>query len=382
MYSLTGHGKMISDDVRMNAYVRALGRHVKPGSTVLDIGTGTGVFALLASRLGAKRVYAVEPEPVIQVGRDLAMANGCASSIEFIQEVSTRIRLPERVDVIVSDLRGVLPPHGDHLQVIMDARDRLLLPRGTLIGSSDEVWVAAIEAPDLHCEAVAPWAADRHGLDLRPVRSLAVNDWRREVVKPDQFLTPPVSCGVLDYTSIDSPDFKAEISMRATRAGTGHGLAAWFDATLADGVIFSNAPGAAETVYGNAYFPWPEPVELRVGDTVKLQLAAKADGEGYVWSWRTEVHDQAKANGSKADFRQSTFLGRSLPLEHLRKTSAAYMPTLTGDGQLDRDVLTLMDGCASIEKIAQEIFDRFPGRFSRLHDALRKVSELSARYAR
>ena len=48
MYSIMGYGEMIADSVRMDAYVRALRRAVKPGSVVLDIGTGTGIFAVVA----------------------------------------------------------------------------------------------------------------------------------------------------------------------------------------------------------------------------------------------------------------------------------------------------------------------------------------------
>ena len=89
MYSIADYGAMISDKVRMGAFVRALREAVKPGAVVIDIGTGTGIFALLACRFGARRVYAIEPDDAIQVAREIAVANGCADRIEFIQAMST-----------------------------------------------------------------------------------------------------------------------------------------------------------------------------------------------------------------------------------------------------------------------------------------------------
>ena len=135
MYSLNGYGDMITDTVRMDAYVRALQRAVKPGAVVLDIGTGTGIFALLAARMGARRVYAIEPSDAINVAREIARANGCADSIEFIQALSTEVEPAERADVLVSDLRGVLPFCGGHFAAIADARRRWLAPGATLIPS-------------------------------------------------------------------------------------------------------------------------------------------------------------------------------------------------------------------------------------------------------
>lgn len=96
MYSVDAFGSMIADQVRMSAYVQALEKHVKPDSVVLDIGTGTGIFALLACRFGARKVYAIEPNEAIQVARELAAANGYADRIEFIEDLSTRVTLPER----------------------------------------------------------------------------------------------------------------------------------------------------------------------------------------------------------------------------------------------------------------------------------------------
>ena len=373
---------MISDAIRMDAYVRALGRAVKPNSVVLDLGTGSGIFALLACRMGARRVYAVEPDAVIQIARELAADNGCADRIEFRQELSTKVTLPERADVIVSDIRGVLPLHRHHLPAIVDARRRLLVPGGAMIPKSDSLWLAIAEAPEMFESAIAPWTSDSHGLDLHAVRRLVTNDWRRAALRFDQLLTPPASCGTLDYATLESPDFRAEVVAAVTRSGIGYGVSVWFDATLDDGIGFSNAPGAPELIYGNAFFHWPEPVRLAAGDAVRVDLVAKLDGDSYVWGWHSVVLNQSDANDVKAEFRQSTFLGKPLPLERLRRTSAGHVPSLNDDGQLDLLILEMMNGRATLDDIARRLLERFPGRFSRWHDALRRVSELSSKYGR
>src|SRR6266498_2113357 len=112
MYSVFEHGWMIANKVRTDAYAQALRQTVKPGSVVLDLGTGTGIWALLACQFGAHKVYAIEQSDVIQVAREIAAANGYSERIEFIQELSTRVTLPEKADVLVSDVRGMLPLFG------------------------------------------------------------------------------------------------------------------------------------------------------------------------------------------------------------------------------------------------------------------------------
>ncbi len=132
MYSLHFYGQMIADAVRMDAYAEALRRAVKPDSVVLDLGCGPGLFALLACKLGARRVYAVEPDNAINIAREAAVANGFADRIEFFQSLSTEITLREPATIIISDLRGVLPWFQQHIPTIIDARERLLAPGGVL----------------------------------------------------------------------------------------------------------------------------------------------------------------------------------------------------------------------------------------------------------
>ena len=132
-YSAGGHGEMLADAARVEAYAAAIGRSVRPGDAVLEIGTGTGLFAMLACKAGARRVYAIEADDIIEVARANAAANGLADRIEFIHGLSTAVELPERVAVVVSDLRGVLPLYESHIASIVDARTRFLAPGGGLI---------------------------------------------------------------------------------------------------------------------------------------------------------------------------------------------------------------------------------------------------------
>ena len=381
VYSIGAYGEMIADRVRMDAYTQALRQAVKPDSVVLDIGTGTGIFALLACRYGARRVYGIEPAGAIQLARECAAANGYADRIEFVQALSTRVTLTERADVIISDLRGVLPLYQGSLTSLIDARRRLLAAGGTLIAQGDTLWAAVVEAPDLYGSLTATWDDAKYGFNLEAARRLATNTWRKGRVTPEQLLAGPQPLATLDYRTIETPDLSAEASWTAARAGTAHGLIVWFDTILAEGVGFSNAPGGPELIYGSAFFPWSRTVTLAVGDSVSVALRADLIGkDDYVWRWDTRVLDQDHPGQLKASFRQSSFYGAPLSLASLRKRAASYVPKLDADGEIDAFILARVDGKTCVGDIARQVCQRFPTRFTRWQDALTRVGELSQKY--
>src|SRR5467141_2921522 len=102
-YSLRDYAEMIADTDRFGSYVKAIAQGVRPGDAVLEIGCGPGVFALLACRAGARKVYAIDSEEIVHFARELADANGFADRMDFIQSDSRKVQLPERVNVIISD---------------------------------------------------------------------------------------------------------------------------------------------------------------------------------------------------------------------------------------------------------------------------------------
>jgi protein arginine N-methyltransferase 1 len=311
MYSLNFYGQMLADAPRMEAYTAALRRAVKPDSVVLDLGCGPGVFALLACKFGARRVFAVEPDTVIGLAREAACANGYADRIEFFESLSTEISLPEPATIVISDLRGVLPWFEQHIPSIIDARERLLAPGGMLIPQRDTLWAAVVEAPEQYEELVGPWK--KFDLDLSAATRMITNTWRKSYLKPEQLLTEPVCWTTIDYYEVQTADVRAEISWRAARNGTAHGIAVWFDSELADDITLSNHPAAPKMIYGVGLFPFSQPVAITEGEHIQLRLAADLVNDGYVWRWDTHF--------SSASFKQSTFYGVPLSQAQLRKSA-------------------------------------------------------------
>jgi protein arginine N-methyltransferase 1 len=232
--------------------------------------------------------------------------------------MSTEITVDERASIIVSDLRGVLPWFQRHIPSIIDARERHLARGGTLIPQRDRVWAAVIEADDRYEELVAPWENNGFELDLSAGTRLITNNWRKTRIRAEQLFVEPVCWTTIDYYEVNTPDIQAEISWRAARNGTAHGVAVWFDSELVEGIGFSNHPSSPEMIYGQGLFPFSQPVELVEGDRIELRLAANMVGDDYVWRWDTDFfardHEQPKAS-----YKQSTFLGTPLSPALLQK---------------------------------------------------------------
>jgi protein arginine N-methyltransferase 1 len=378
-YSVTNYGEMIEDSARLHAHASALRELVKPGSVVLDIGAGTGILSLLACRFGAGEVHAVEPDDVIELARAAAAANGFADRIHFHQAISQSVELPRRADVIVSDLRGVLPPYQHHIAAIVDARERLLAPGGALVPQRDTLWLALADAPALYRRYARPWFDNEWGFDLSAGGTLAVNNWRRVTALSEQVFGEARQWAVIDYSTVTSPNLRGEASWHAPRGATVHGLLAWFDAELGTGAAFSNAPGRTDSIYGQAFFPLQEPVTVDEGDLVAVEMNASLVGDDYVWGWNTSITDSTGST-SKALFRQSTFRAEPLSAATLSHAKDGFVPALGNTAEADLLCLSLVDGRSSLRDIAARLVARAPRRFESHRQALAHLTRLLDRY--
>ena len=348
MYSVLDFGHMAADGVRMDAYARAIARTVRPGDVVVDIGAGSGIFSLLAARAGARRVHAIDTNPAVWLVADLAAENGLADRITIHHATSLETELPERANVIVSDLRGSIPLYEAHLESLRDAKERLLAPGGTLIPKRDELRVALVEQ-DLF------WAGleyARKGFEERgfsadaartSIHNLPYNDEGRPVAA-NSVLTDAKAWAELRYGEDYARVYERTVELTATRAGTAHALALWFDATIVEGIGYSTAPGT-QMVYKRMLLPLLRPVRLAYGDTARITIRLDVTGER--WGWDTEIGD--------VRFRQSTFLGKPTSAEALLREASTYTPKRSPRGERAKQAIELMDGTRSVHDIANAL---------------------------
>jgi ribosomal protein L11 methyltransferase len=127
------------------------------GRSVIDVGTGTGVLAIAAARLGARRVVAVDTDPLaVDAARHNAGANGVL--VEVRQ--GSADALAEPFDVVVANLDT------DTLRALADVLVARLAPGGTFIASG-----VSLERSD---EAVEAFAAAGLRVLARPGREWVV----------------------------------------------------------------------------------------------------------------------------------------------------------------------------------------------------------------
>jgi protein arginine N-methyltransferase 1 len=376
-YSLRDFGQMIADVPRFSAHSTAIAKSVHPGDVVLEIGCGPAIFAMLACRAGARRVFAVETDEIIDLARQLAAVNGFADRIEFFQCDSRKLTLPEQADVVISDIRGALPLFGQAVASLEDARSRLLAPGGVMIPQRDILKAALIEAPAFYSQLTAPWRHDVPNLDLSPMLALILNDFCSSQFTPEQLLTESQTFCELDYATNSNVTHKAnaDLTFTATRSATAHGICTWFDTTLLDEIGFSSAPGAPNSVYAQVFFPWLQPVPLQRGQQVRIRLRADLIGTCYIWQWETSI---PASDGREAlHFRQSTFHSNRVSPRFLRTHALDFKPHLSEQGQADLWLLQAMDGDTPLHQIAKSASRQFPELFPTSDQALHQAATLA-----
>ncbi|MBT6275586.1 MAG: hypothetical protein HOI95_15805, partial [Chromatiales bacterium] len=72
-------------------------------------------------------------------------------------------------------------------------------------------------------------------------------------------------------------------------AGTLHGIAGWFRATLAPGVVLNTGPRKPPTHWGQVFFPIGEPVKVRAGGSLHVHFSERIVGSEVRWRWKGTI---------------------------------------------------------------------------------------------
>lgn len=280
------HFTLVRDRLRNAAYEAALRRAVRPGSTVLEIGTGSGLLAMYAARAGAARVISCEADPAVALAaRDIIAANGFADRITVINKHSTALDpisdMGGRADLLVSEIvsndmvgEETLPAHADALR-------RLLVPGAPIIPARGRIRIALAED--------ANWAPSRmatiDGFDLSAFNRLAAP--RRDIAVGSERLTlrgTPADLFAFDFADSRAGERRqGSVALEAT-GGRINGVVQWIALEMDDVGSYENRPGPGARSCWSSVF-WPFDREFDAAPGARFDIAATCDAT-HVRLWR------------------------------------------------------------------------------------------------
>ncbi|MDB4960475.1 MAG: putative protein arginine N-methyltransferase 6 [Myxococcales bacterium] len=299
---LSVHRWMLRDGVRNEAYRQAINKLVKPGSTVLDFGAGTGILSIFAATAGAAKVYAVERTEVADVAREMIKRNGFADRIEVINADLEDIRLPGKVDVLMSEWMGGFGVDENMLAPLVMARDRFLAPGGKIIPGVVAAFAAPVSLPEFD-DAIEFWRSRPHGVDCSLIASMTTQEnfhTQADLTTEALVAAPKMMWSHDPYTcSLAEADqsFRTKLQFIARRPGRVSGFVTWFTAEMGDGGVLTNAVGAPDTHWGRSLFPLDQPIDVTEGMAIEFELHCDPSLPGsceYYWSASTEGRDVEK----------------------------------------------------------------------------------------
>lgn len=266
--------RMVSDRWRTDAFAKAIAEAVRPGDVVLDVGTGTGILAMLAAKAGAKRVYGVDASEVAQTAANLVKANGLGETVKILRGPAQELKLDEPVDLIISEWLGHMAFVENMLDDVLSARDANLVEGGRMLPSRVDVRVAPVDDPYLYFrDGPGAWRNPVHGLDLSSLEDLELRQGRATQLRvdPSSLLSESSSISYVDLARVSSegPYGTSGHEFTMKRDGILSGFVGWFIAELSEHVVLDTGPNEPETHWSQTWFPFP-PRPVKEGDVIEV----------------------------------------------------------------------------------------------------------------
>lgn len=268
--------RMVSDRPRTDAFAAAIRDVVRPDDIVLDVGTGTGVLAMLAAKAGAKKVFAADTTDIASVARELVHANGLSDKIQIHHGAASELQLSQKVDLIISEWLGNAAFAEDMLPAVLDARDRNLAPDGRMLPSKIRVMLAPIDEPLLYNgQGPGYWREPIHGLDFSRLQEAELQQGRTMQIQIDGAAVLAKGQAILELdllqATTDDVFFEGQLCFTPNRDGMLNGFCVWFEAELSPNVLLDTGPHSPETHWAQMYMPFP-PGIVRTNDPVHVDV--------------------------------------------------------------------------------------------------------------
>jgi protein arginine N-methyltransferase 7 len=288
------HVPMMNDKMRNEAYFAALRTAIGPNSSVLEIGTGSGLLAMMAAQCGAIQVTTCEAEPVIATtARQIIADNHFDETIKVIGKRSSEVvvggDLDKPADLLLTEIFSNELLAENALASIEDDKRRLLKPRARVIPASGSIMIALFGGDDIGKNLVV---SECCGFDVKHFNSITP---RKQVIMRNdlniELLADDVEAFYFDFEN-DShfPEENKVLSVPIRASGFCYGIIQWIRLRMDKEIVFENHPSVKSPASGwqHCVYIFPEPVAVARN---QVALISAAHNRVHPWFFLEEIRE-------------------------------------------------------------------------------------------
>lgn len=299
MYPISGyfsklgaHQTMLEDKSRLESYNTALKSFIIPKkSVVIDIGTGTGILAMMAAKLGAKHVHAIEAGKIANIAEKIISDNKLSSKITVHKSLSSEVNINDKADIIVSETMGFTGLEEGIVDIFREALLKFGHRDTKIIPSKVKVSLVPVSDGTVQNEILNFWSIPIHNFDYSYIQNLATNNiFSRQLISENEYLSDPEEVYALDLSDKAKNLNEETKEFLIGRNDTLYGFSGWFTVDLTDQIVLSSSPQNKLNHWQQFFIPIKKPVFVNTNDTVKIVIKMQKHFGLTVFTWEITVN--------------------------------------------------------------------------------------------
>ena len=278
---------MILDKVRTIAFNLAISKSIQKDDIVFDLGSGSGILAFFAAKMGAKKVYAFERTDMADIIMPLAKHNHLDDKIIVIKQEIIGFdwaSIEDKPTLIISETIGNLPPYED-IHAIFKSFSNHYKHNFKVIPESYKLSFFACRTKRL--QHIKDNLGTKYDLSFGPLLDKILATPIYVQIVPDEVYSYEYYGPDISFFS-DFPQ-KHQFELEIIKEGEIASIGVGFDLSVIKNINILNSPNSYKTSWLQLILPLPESLYCYPSDVLRGELIFPDAKDKKTWKWNVEL---------------------------------------------------------------------------------------------
>ena len=254
---------------------------------ILIINSGIGLYSLISARVGAKKVYSLEPDKTLfQFQKKIVQLNGYQKIIEVHNCDVEDIYDIEKVDIIICEFMGNFLLSNSLIRKVIYARDKFLVKGGLIFPDKATLYLSGIQDEEFKKSKFQMWD-NVYNVNMSSVKNASFKEPLIDTFNKKNIISNIYPIYVIDMYKIreNQINFSANFELIFHQSDSLSALAGWFDVEFSktpNTIKFTTSPLNQFTKWKQTLFYLENDIKVEKGNIMKGIICLKEEESGNI----------------------------------------------------------------------------------------------------